>query len=198
MAYVESLPGGKSGITVAPVVGPGSVEFASRPTRSTRAIAKVVRRRSSRVVARQQTDRLPLRLRQRGGSDQCSNLCGARGRRRGETDNAPHWIAGRPALVAGWESASPFSSRKTRHPGRGADPTGPDSGVLNPRFTSSELQPLTSLLARSVRFSPPNMYIYEYDWLPDGGSFAVSRAAGMGDNNWWIAMSIRCLRPAAN
>ena len=31
------------------------------------------------------------------------------------------------------------------------------------------------------------MYIYEYDWSPDGRSFAVSAAHGMGDNNWWIA-----------
>ena len=31
------------------------------------------------------------------------------------------------------------------------------------------------------------MYIYEYDWSPDGRNFAVSAAPGMGDNNWWIA-----------
>jgi Tol biopolymer transport system component len=42
--------------------------------------------------------------------------------------------------------------------------------------------------SRRVRFiSPPDLYVYEYDWSPDGKSFAVIAAHGAGDNNWWIA-----------
>jgi dipeptidyl aminopeptidase/acylaminoacyl peptidase len=35
--------------------------------------------------------------------------------------------------------------------------------------------------------SPPDLYVYEYDWSPDGKSFAVTAAHGSGDNNWYIA-----------
>ncbi len=39
----------------------------------------------------------------------------------------------------------------------------------------------------ALRFvSPANLYIYEYDWRPDGG-FVGTAAAGDGDSNWWIA-----------
>ena len=35
--------------------------------------------------------------------------------------------------------------------------------------------------------SPPDHYIYEYDWMPDGRGFVVTTAMGDGDNNWWMA-----------
>ncbi|PYX95007.1 MAG: hypothetical protein DMG71_10880 [Acidobacteria bacterium] len=35
--------------------------------------------------------------------------------------------------------------------------------------------------------SAPDMYVYEYDWAPDGSAFALTSAAGSGENNWWIA-----------
>jgi Tol biopolymer transport system component len=35
--------------------------------------------------------------------------------------------------------------------------------------------------------SPPDLYIYEYDWSPDGKSFAATAAHAAGDNNWWVA-----------
>ncbi|WP_208640230.1 S9 family peptidase [Massilia violaceinigra] len=35
--------------------------------------------------------------------------------------------------------------------------------------------------------SPPDSYIYEYDWTPDGKGFVVTSAKGNGDNNWWVA-----------
>jgi dipeptidyl aminopeptidase/acylaminoacyl peptidase len=39
-----------------------------------------------------------------------------------------------------------------------------------------------------VRFvSPPDTYVYEYDWTPDGRGFVVTSARGNGDNNWWVA-----------
>jgi Tol biopolymer transport system component len=31
------------------------------------------------------------------------------------------------------------------------------------------------------------MYIYEYDWSPDGRSFVATAASGDGDANWWVA-----------
>ena len=35
--------------------------------------------------------------------------------------------------------------------------------------------------------SPPDTYIYEFDWTPDGAGFAATGAKGNGDNNWWVA-----------
>ena len=35
--------------------------------------------------------------------------------------------------------------------------------------------------------SPADLFVYEYDWLPDGSGFAGTAAAGDGDNNWWVA-----------
>lgn len=39
----------------------------------------------------------------------------------------------------------------------------------------------------AVMVSPPESYIYEYDWTPDGKGFVVTSAKGNGDNNWWVA-----------
>jgi dipeptidyl aminopeptidase/acylaminoacyl peptidase len=35
--------------------------------------------------------------------------------------------------------------------------------------------------------TPPDRYVYEYGWSPDGRSIAVTYARGNGDNNWWVA-----------
>jgi dipeptidyl aminopeptidase/acylaminoacyl peptidase len=39
----------------------------------------------------------------------------------------------------------------------------------------------------TMRFiSPPNLYVYEYDFLPSGG-FVGTAAEGDGDSQWWVA-----------
>lgn len=35
--------------------------------------------------------------------------------------------------------------------------------------------------------SPPDLYVYEYGWRPDGAGFVGTAAPGDGDNNWWVA-----------
>jgi dipeptidyl aminopeptidase/acylaminoacyl peptidase len=35
--------------------------------------------------------------------------------------------------------------------------------------------------------SPPQLFVYEYDWRPGGQGFVGTAAPGDGDNNWWIA-----------
>ena len=35
--------------------------------------------------------------------------------------------------------------------------------------------------------SPANLFVYEYDWMPDGSGFVGTAAEGDGDNNWWVA-----------
>jgi dipeptidyl aminopeptidase/acylaminoacyl peptidase len=35
--------------------------------------------------------------------------------------------------------------------------------------------------------SPPDLYVYEYDWLPEGKGFVATAAPGNGDDSWWEA-----------
>jgi len=35
--------------------------------------------------------------------------------------------------------------------------------------------------------SPDDLFVYEYDWSPDGTAFAATGAHGSGDDNWWTA-----------
>lgn len=35
--------------------------------------------------------------------------------------------------------------------------------------------------------SPPELFVYEYDWTPDGKGFVGTAAPGNGDDNWWTA-----------
>jgi dipeptidyl aminopeptidase/acylaminoacyl peptidase len=35
--------------------------------------------------------------------------------------------------------------------------------------------------------SPPDLFVYEYDWRPNGAGFVGTAAPGDGDNHWWIA-----------
>jgi dipeptidyl aminopeptidase/acylaminoacyl peptidase/threonine/homoserine/homoserine lactone efflux protein len=35
--------------------------------------------------------------------------------------------------------------------------------------------------------SPPDLYVYEYDWRSAGKGFVATAAPGDGDNNWWTA-----------
>jgi dipeptidyl aminopeptidase/acylaminoacyl peptidase len=67
------------------------------------------------------------------------------------------------------------------------DPVPPDSGVLESKIYEQRIAVIDLATGSSHQITPANMYVYEYDWSPDGRNFAVSAAPGMGDNNWWIA-----------
>jgi dipeptidyl aminopeptidase/acylaminoacyl peptidase len=67
------------------------------------------------------------------------------------------------------------------------DPVLPQTGVLESQIYEQRLT-IVDVASGAVRqLSPADMYIYEYDWSPDGRSFAATAARGEGDNNWWIA-----------
>ena len=40
---------------------------------------------------------------------------------------------------------------------------------------------------RLRQVSPPDLYVYDYDWSPDKGTFAAEAAQGSGTNNYWLA-----------
>ncbi len=66
-----------------------------------------------------------------------------------------------------------------------------DVGVIG---TAVEEQRLTTIDAASGAMralTPPDTYVYEYGWSPDGRQVALTYAKGNGDNNWWIARLAR-------
>ncbi len=63
----------------------------------------------------------------------------------------------------------------------------PETGEIKDAFFEQRLAIVDVASGKLRQISPADMYIYEYDWSPDGKTFAVTAAHGNGDNNWWIA-----------
>jgi dipeptidyl aminopeptidase/acylaminoacyl peptidase len=63
----------------------------------------------------------------------------------------------------------------------------PDAGVVGDLVEEQRIA-LVDPAAGSIReMSPPNLYVYDYDWSPDGRAFAAEAVEGSGTNNYWIA-----------
>jgi dipeptidyl aminopeptidase/acylaminoacyl peptidase len=63
----------------------------------------------------------------------------------------------------------------------------PATGEIKDSYFEQRLA-LVDLATGDLRqISPADMYVYEFDWSPDGGRFAVTAAPGNGDDNWYIA-----------
>ena len=92
----------------------------------------------------------------------------------------PRWSKdGRSLAVLVVENAA-------REPG----PTNPslrDAGVVDAQIDEQRLA-IVDVETKVLRFvSPPDLYVYEYDWSADGRTFAAVAARGSGDENWWRA-----------
>ncbi len=67
------------------------------------------------------------------------------------------------------------------------EPKEPVSGVVEEHIFEQRLATVDLATGEVRQVSSPDMYIYEYDWSPDGKQVVASAAHGDGDNNWWIA-----------
>jgi dipeptidyl aminopeptidase/acylaminoacyl peptidase len=63
----------------------------------------------------------------------------------------------------------------------------PAVGLIEEKIYEQRLATVSVADGATKQISPPDMYVYEYDWSPDGKTFATTAAHGSGDNNWWIA-----------
>src|SRR5262249_29593981 len=63
----------------------------------------------------------------------------------------------------------------------------PHSGVVEETIEEQRIAVVDVASARLRVVSPANLYVYDYDWSPDGKSFAAEAAEGSGTNNYWIA-----------
>ena len=61
------------------------------------------------------------------------------------------------------------------------------TGVIKEAVTEQRLTLVDVATGKLRQISPPDMYVYEYDWSPDGKRFVTTAAHGNGDNNWYIA-----------
>ena len=62
-----------------------------------------------------------------------------------------------------------------------------DAGVVGEVLEEQRIA-VVALDTGAVReVSPANMFVYDYDWSPDGRAFAAEAVEGSGTNNYWIA-----------
>ena len=67
------------------------------------------------------------------------------------------------------------------------EPMTPDAGVVAEQIFEQRICVVDAATGNMRSVSPADMYVYEYDWSPDGKNFTAIAAHGSGDNNWWIA-----------
>jgi dipeptidyl aminopeptidase/acylaminoacyl peptidase len=74
----------------------------------------------------------------------------------------------------------------TRVPGP-TEATAPESGVIASKTIEQRLAIVTLATGAARSISPPDMYVYEFDWSPDSKNLAYLAAPGDGDDNWYVA-----------
>ena len=79
-----------------------------------------------------------------------------------------------------------YSEGAPKQPGP-LNPLSRDAGVLSSTIYEQRLAVVPARGGVITVLGPDDLNIYEYDWSPDGASFAVTAAHGSGDNNWWLA-----------
>lgn len=63
----------------------------------------------------------------------------------------------------------------------------PETGEIKDAYFEQRLALVDVATGELRQISPADMYVYEYDWSPDGTRFVVTAAHGNGDSNWYIA-----------
>jgi dipeptidyl aminopeptidase/acylaminoacyl peptidase len=92
----------------------------------------------------------------------------------------PHWSPdGKTIAVLLTESSA--------HAVGPMEPKASPVGAVEEKFDEQRLA-IVDVKSGALRLlSPPDLYIYEYDWSPDGKRLVATAAHGSGDNNWYIA-----------
>jgi dipeptidyl aminopeptidase/acylaminoacyl peptidase len=70
-------------------------------------------------------------------------------------------------------------------------PMTPLAGVIDEKVYEQRIALLDLQTDRLTQVTPVDMYVYEYDWTPDGRGWAATAAHGAGDANWYIARLYR-------
>jgi len=79
-----------------------------------------------------------------------------------------------------------FIENAPRVPGP-MEPMTPPAGVIGAKIFEQRLA-VVGVASGDVRqLTPPDMYVYEYDWSPGSDRFVVTAAHGAGDGQWYVA-----------
>lgn len=62
-----------------------------------------------------------------------------------------------------------------------------ETGVIGQQVLEQRIATVDLDTGVVKQVSPADLYVYEYDWSPNGSTFAVTAAHGSGDNNWYVA-----------
>jgi dipeptidyl aminopeptidase/acylaminoacyl peptidase len=79
----------------------------------------------------------------------------------------------------------------TENAKRAAGPTQavtPDSGVVGENLDVQRIAIVNAETGAVEFVTPTDLYVHEYDWSPDGKSFAFTAAPPPGDNNWYDSL----------
>ena len=63
----------------------------------------------------------------------------------------------------------------------------PLAGVIDEQAYEQRLFTVDLATNTLTAITRPDMYVYEYDWMPDGNGWAAVAARGAGDANWYVA-----------
>jgi len=66
-----------------------------------------------------------------------------------------------------------------------------DSGVVEEHPEMQRIAVADAATGKVRSVSPADLYVYDYDWSPDGRAFAAEGAVGSGTNDYWLAQLYR-------
>src|SRR5205085_1647584 len=66
-------------------------------------------------------------------------------------------------------------------------PATPMAGVIGEKVFEQRIAVVDPETKKITQVTPPDVYVYEYDWTPDSKGWVAIAAHGSGDSNWWIA-----------
>jgi dipeptidyl aminopeptidase/acylaminoacyl peptidase len=67
----------------------------------------------------------------------------------------------------------------------------PLAGVIDEKIYEQRLTTIQLRTNKLIQVTPADVYVYEYDWTPDGAAWVATAAHGSGDANWWVARLYR-------
>jgi dipeptidyl aminopeptidase/acylaminoacyl peptidase len=94
--------------------------------------------------------------------------------------DAPRWLPDGKQLAVLFTENAPRAAGPVQ---AGA----PETGVIEEQVYEQRLTLVDADSGRTKPVSPADLYVYEYDWSPDGKQVALIAAHGSGDNNWYIS-----------
>lgn len=92
-----------------------------------------------------------------------------------------------PAWSADGRSLAVLFTENAPHTPGPLEPVPEQTGVINQQIFIQRIALIDIASGKLRQVSPADLYIYEYDWSPDGQRFVATAAPGPGDDNWWIA-----------